>query len=156
MDPDELSLSDWLAGPYREATSFGPRRTPSQRPNDPLRARPTPGTDIPIPDLVTTAKNLVISALGAAQRGIDDLLLYLPPIVHVEPAHDANGRHGFIPVDEANMRLVDRVLALVVVDYLTRPNDYGPDRHPFSGDDSRHHVAPLQDPASVLPAGARS
>jgi|GEM_PF-108054 signal transduction histidine kinase len=153
MDPDELSLSDWLAGPYREATSFDPRRTPTQRPPHPLGARPTPGTDIPA--LVTTAKNLVLSALGAAQRGIDDLLQHLPPIVHVEPVHDAYGSHGFIPVDEANMRLVDRVLALLVVDYLTRPHDYGPHRHPFSGDDSRLHVAPLQGRMSGLAAGAR-
>jgi hypothetical protein len=155
MDPDELSLSDWLAGPYRKATSFDPRRTPTLRPHDPLGARPTPGTDIPIPDLITTAKSLVISALGAAQRGVDDLLQLLPPIVHVEPVHDAYGNHGFIPVDEANMRLVDRVLALLVVDYLTRPHDYGPNRHPFSRDDSRLHVAPLQGRVSVLAAGAR-
>jgi signal transduction histidine kinase len=143
MDADAQSLSDWLSGPYREATSFGPRRTPSQRP-DPLGARPPPGTDIP--NLVTTTKNVVLAALDAAQRGIDDLLQHLPPIVHVEPAHDAYGNHGFIPVDEANMRLGDRVLALLVVDYLTRPNDYMPDRHPFSGNDSR---------SSERPPGAR-
>jgi signal transduction histidine kinase len=154
MDSNELSLSGWLAGPYREATSFGPRRTPSQRPDDSLGARPTPGTDIPA--LVTTAKSSVLSALVAAQRGIDEFLQHLPPIVHVEPAHDAYGNNGFVPVDEANMRLVDRVLALLVVDYLTRPNDYVSHRHPFSGDGSRSHVAPLQGSESVLVvAGAR-
>jgi signal transduction histidine kinase len=153
MDADELSLSGWLAGPYREATSFGPRRTPSLRPHDPLGASPIPGTDTP--DLVTTAKNLVLSALGAAQCGIDDLLGHLPPIVHIEPVHDAYGNTGFAPVDEANMRLVDRVLALLVVDYLTRPNDYGPDRHPFIVEDSPHHAAPLQDRTPVLAADAR-
>lgn len=156
MEPDEPSLTDWLAGPYREATSFDPRRTPTQRPRDPLGARSTtgsaPGTDIP--DLVTKAKDQVIAALGAAQRGIDDLLQHLPPIVHVEPSHDAHGNHGFIPIDEANMRLVDRVLALLVVDYLTRPNDYGATRHPFSGSGSGFHVA-VQDRVSVLRADAR-
>jgi signal transduction histidine kinase len=156
MAPDELSLSEWLAGPYREATSFGPRRAPSQRPHDPLGARSTHGTDVlPIPALITTAKNLVRSALGAAQRGVDDLLQLLPPIVHVDPAHDAYGNHGFIPVDEANMRLVDRVFALLVVDYLTRPNDYKSNRHPFSDDDSLLRVAPRQDHPPVLAAGAR-
>jgi hypothetical protein len=152
MAPDELSLSDWLAGPYREATSFDPRRTPTQRPPGPLGGRPTAGTDIP--DLVTTTKSLVISALAAAQRGIDDLLQHLPPIVHVEPAHDSRGNHGFIPVDTANMRLVDRVLALLVVDYLTRPNDYASNHHPFSDVDSRLQVAPLQSPESVVRASA--
>jgi len=152
IEPDELSLSGWLAGPYREATSFGPRRTPSQRPHDPLGAGPTAGTDIP--DLVTTAKSLVISAIGAAQRGVDDLLHHLPPIVHIEPAHDAYGNHGFVAVGDANMRLVDRVLALLVVDYLTRPNDYVPNRHPFSSD-SGIHVASLQGREALPTAGAR-
>jgi signal transduction histidine kinase len=153
MEPDELSLSDWVAGPYREATSFGPRRTPSQRPHDPLGARPPPGTDIP--DLVTTAKKLVIAALGAAQHGVDELLQHLPPIVHVESAHDVHGNHGFVAVGEANMHLVDRVLALLVVDYLTRPYDYVPNRHPFSSGDSGLHVAALQSRESLLAAGAR-
>jgi signal transduction histidine kinase len=152
MDPDELSLSDWLAGPYRKATSFGPRRAPSQRPGDPVGGRPAPGTDIPA--LVTSAKALVLSALGAAQRGIDELLLHLPPIVHVEPSHDAYGNLGFIPVDEVNMSLVDRVLALLVVDYLTRPKDYASSGHPFSGD-SRPQVAPVEGHVSVPPAAAR-
>jgi signal transduction histidine kinase len=152
MAPDEPSLSAWLAGPYREATSFGPRRTSSQRP-DPLGSRPAPGTDIP--DLITTAKNVVTSALGAAQRGVDDLLQYLPPIVHVEPVHDVHGNRGFIPVNEANMRLVERVLALLVVDYLTRPNDYASNRHPFSSNDSGLRAAAVQGRESVLAAGAR-
>lgn len=152
MEPDELSLSGWLAGPYREATSFGPRRTPSQRPHDSVDPRLLPGTDIP--NLVTTAKTLVNSALGAAQRGIDDLLQHLPPIVHVETAHDAQGSHGFIAVDEANMRLVDRVLALLVVDYLTRPSDYLPNRHPFSSDSGLHVAAP-QGCEALLTADAR-
>ncbi len=152
---DDLSLSDWLAGPYREATSFGPRRAPSQRPGDPPRGQPTLGTDIPTPALIATAKTLILSALGAAQRGIDDLLLHLPPIVHVEPAHDAYGNLGFIPVDEMNMRLVDRVLALLVVDYLTRPNDYSPNGHPFSGGESFSQEAPVQGRVSVPPTAVR-
>ncbi len=153
MEPDELSLSAWLAGPYREATSFGPRRTPSQRPHDPPGSRPPPETDIP--DLVTTAKNRVISALGAAQRGVDALLEHLPPIVHVEPAHDAYGNRGFVAAGDANMSLVDRVLALVVVDYLTRPHDYVPSRHPFSSAGSGLHVAAREGRDSALAAGVR-
>lgn len=156
MGPDEVSLSDWLAGPYREATSFDPRRASRHSPVH-LDAGATlrTATDLPIPDLVTVAKTRVVSALGAAQRGIDDLLQHLPPIVHVEPAHDSYGNHGFIPVDEANMHLVDRVLALLVVDYLTRPDDYASGRHPFSDDDPRLWLAPRPDGAPVLRADAR-
>ena len=51
----------------------------------------------------------------------------------VEPAHDVHGTHGFIPVDRAHMRLVDRVLALLAADYLTRPGDFRPKRAPISG-----------------------
>ena len=31
---------------------------------------------------------------------------------------------GFIAIDEVRMRPVDRVLALIVADYLTRPDDF--------------------------------
>ena len=63
---------------------------------------------------------MVIAALAAAERANGDLLALLPPIVHVAPAHDTHGNRGFIPIDEANMRLVDRVLALLVADCLSR------------------------------------
>jgi hypothetical protein len=145
MEPDELSLSDWLAGPYREATCFGPRRPRSQRPSAPPGVTPLATVE----DLVKTAKNVILVALGAAQRGIDELVQVLPPIVHVEAAHDAFGNRGFIPIDGANMRLSDRALALLVADYLSRPNDYLPDRHPLSGDD-------VAQPASEMNAGPGS
>jgi hypothetical protein len=117
IEADERSLSGWLAGPYRKATGFSPRQVRGQH----LREAATlggPGADTE--SLVTAAKTMVIAALAAAERANSDLLALLPPIVHVAPAHDAQGNRGFIPVDEANMRLVDRVLALLVVDCLSR------------------------------------
>jgi hypothetical protein len=132
MAPDDLSLSEWLGGPYRDATCFGPRRARSQHPHSPSSGL-APLTSVE--DLVKTAKAAVVAALGAAQRGIDELVALLPPIVHVAPAHDELGNRGFIPIDGANMRLADRVLALLVADYLSRPNDYLPNRHPQWGYD---------------------
>jgi len=79
------------------------------------------------------AKTVVVAALAAGRRGIDELVALLPPIVHVEPAHDTLGNRGFVPIDGPNMLLVDRVLALLVADYLTRPNDYLPARRTLSG-----------------------
>jgi len=79
------------------------------------------------------SKTVVTAALAAAQRGIDDLVELLPPVVQVEPVHDAYGNHGFIPIDRGRMRLVDRVLALLVADYLTRPTDFQANRPPVSG-----------------------
>ena len=78
-------------------------------------------------------RTVVITALEAAQHGVDDLVELLPPVVQVEPAHDLYGSRGFIPIDGARMRLVDRVLALLVADYLTRPGDFQPTRSPISG-----------------------
>jgi hypothetical protein len=78
-------------------------------------------------------RTVAIAALEAAQKGIDDLLELLPPVVQVEPAHDVYGNHGFIPIDRARMRLVDRVLALLAADYVTRPGDFQLNRSPISG-----------------------
>jgi len=124
MAADELSLSQWLAGPYREATCFGPPRARSQHPHPTPSLTPLPSVE----DAVKNAKTAIVAALGAAQHGIDELVALLPPIVHVEPAHDALGNHGFIPIDRANMHLADRVLALLVADCLSRPHDYLPNR----------------------------
>jgi signal transduction histidine kinase len=129
MDPGELSLSDWLAGPYRNATCFGSRRVRSQASYAPPGIPPQASVE----DLVTMAKTVVVAALAAGRRGIDELVALLPPIVHVEPAHDTLGNRGFVPIDGPNMLLVDRVLALLVADYLTRPNDYLPARRTLSG-----------------------
>jgi hypothetical protein len=134
MEPDKLSLSAWLVGPYREATCFGPRRFRQTDPHAPSGQHHTTANNIE--DLVTMSRTVVIAALEAAQHGIDALLELLPPVVQVEPAHDANGNHGFIPIDLARMRLVDRVLALLVADYLTRPDDFQPNRSPVSGPQS--------------------
>ena len=140
MNPDKPSLGAWLVGPYREAASFGPRRlcrTHSQAPEGTHRTAATN-----IEDLVSTAKSVVASALAAAYRGIDDLVELLPPVVQVQPAHDIYGNHGFVPVDAARMRLVDRVLALLVADYLTRPGDFQRNHPRISG---THSTSPWID-----------
>jgi hypothetical protein len=131
MDPDKVSLSAWLVGPYREATRFGPCRI--RRPDSDAPSSKPHTTATNIEDLVTMSKTLVIAALEAAQRGIDDLVELLPPVVQVERAHDVYGNHGFIPIDGPRMHLVDRVLALLVADYLTRPDDFQPNRSHTSG-----------------------
>lgn len=117
IEPDERALAGWLAGPYRKATGFSERQVRGQRLH---RAATSVAPTADPQNLVTTAKTMVMAALAAAERANGELLALLPPIVHVAPAHDALGNRGFIPIDEANMRLVDRVLALLVVDCLSR------------------------------------
>jgi len=140
MEPDKLSLSAWLVGPYREATRFGPCRIRRTDSDAPLGEPHTTATNIEA--LVTMSKTVVIAALEAAQRGIDDLVELLPPVVQVERAHDVYGNRGFIPIDGPRMRLVDRVLALLVADYLTRPDDFQPNRPHTSG---THSTKPWMD-----------
>jgi hypothetical protein len=139
MGPDKVALSAWLVGPYREATSFGPRRFHRAH-LVPTGVHYTTATNIR--DLVTMARTVVVAALAAARRGIDDLVELLPPVVQVAPAHDMYGNHGFVPVDEARMHLVDRVLALLVADYLTRPDHFQPGRPAISG---THSTDPWMD-----------
>jgi hypothetical protein len=144
LKPDKASLSAWLLGPYREATCFGPRRissssSPHHHAASPALHHTTPTN---IEDLITMTKTTVFAALEAARLGVDALVEMLPPVVEVVPAHDVYGNHGFVPVDEARMRLVDRVLGLLVADYLTRPDDYVPNRPPISG---THSTKPWMD-----------
>lgn len=42
----------------------------------------------------------------------------------IERCCDGAGRPGWLPVDRPNMRLSERVLSLVAVDYLVRPRDW--------------------------------
>ena len=131
LDPDKLSLATWLVGLYGEATSFGPHGIRRVRPDALPRAHPITATSIE--DLVTVAKTVVIAALAATHRGVDDLVALLPSVVQVVPAHDVRGTHGFIPIDVAHIRLVDRVMALLVADYLTRPDEFRAYQPPLSG-----------------------
>jgi len=123
LTPDKRALSEWLLGPYQEATAFAARRHGHPRPDSvPPSATPLQGVE----ELVGAAKAAVREAVRAAlgPRGSEDLIRLLPPVVHVAQVHDVYGGHGFVPMDVARTKLTDRVLSLVVADYLTRPDDF--------------------------------
>lgn len=124
LSPDKRSLSEWLLGPYLEATGFAPRHHASV-PSRP-ESEPPPGPLMGVAELMEDAKFAVREAMSAAlgPQGSEKLIRLLPPVVHVMAAHDIYGGHGFIPMDLARTRLTDRVLSLVVADYLTRPDDF--------------------------------
>ena len=44
--------------------------------------------------------------------------------MQIVAARDIYGASGFIPIDARRGRLADRVLALLLADYLTRPDDF--------------------------------
>jgi hypothetical protein len=122
LSPDKRALSEWLLGPYQEATAFTARRHGHAR----LESVPPPGPVQGVEDLVGAAKSAVREAVRAAlgPHGSEDLIRLLPPVVHVAQVHDVYGGHGFVPIDVARTKLADRVLSLVVADYLTRPDDF--------------------------------
>ncbi len=113
-----VALSTWLHGPYQDATRFGPRRMVTS-------LVPESGAQ-QIDVIIANAQQEVRSFVTTARRSqsTDALLRKLPRVVHIVPAHDATGAHGFIPIDAQGGPLVDRVIALALADYLTRPADF--------------------------------
>lgn len=112
-----VALSSWLHGPYEEATRFGPRRMVTSL---------VPEGAQPIDEVIANAQRDVKAFILTAMRSqsTEDLLRKLPRVVHIVPAHDASGAKGFIPIDAHGGALVDRVIALALADYLTRPRDF--------------------------------
>ena len=125
MEPEKRALSAWLLGPYQDATAFCARRHGHSSPPRPDSV-PPPGPLHGVAELVVGAKHAVREAVDAAlgPNGSEVLIRLLPPVVHLAAVHDVYGGHGFVPMDVARTKLTDRVLSLIVADYLTRPDDF--------------------------------
>lgn len=129
MPADKRALSEWLVGIYAQATSFAPRRPHTRPSGAPPSSRPgAPGSVSPperIEDLVATVKSEAHATIAAAlEGGPDALVRRLPTVVHILRVEDAFGGRGFAPVDAPRIKLNDRVLSLLVADFLTRPDDF--------------------------------
>lgn len=122
MPPEKRDLSEWLVGSYARATRFVPRRPHSLPPPG---SRPPPSQSEQIEDLVVAAKRDGQSIITAAvDGGAEALVQRLPSVVPIMRVEDAFGGHGFAPLDGPRLRLADRVLSLIVADFLTRPDDF--------------------------------
>lgn len=136
-----VALATWLHGPYQEATRFGPRR---------LMTSLVPESAGDLEGIISHAQDEVRSFIATAIRSqsTDALLRKLPRVVHIVPAHDVTGANGFIPIDTQGGPLADRVIALALADYLTRPADFvaSPIVPPKSKSGERHSMpdAPTQ------------
>ncbi len=119
LDPlDKLALSQWLVGPYRTAVSDAPKRVHVTSSGEFHRVEQ-------LASIVSNAQVILDQAIAAASTpGAEGLLVLLPPTVDVVPVHDAYGARGFAPMDVAHAKLATRLLALLLADYLTRPDDY--------------------------------
>lgn len=124
---DKLALSRWLIGPYRRATRFAPRRL---NPTSPSSAH-GPATPLSVREIVAHVQEELGAAIDAASEpGAERLLARLPESIDVVPVHDAFGGRGFAPMDVAHVRLLERVTALLMADYLTRPDEFVAKRGP--------------------------
>ena len=122
MAPDKRALSEWLIGSYARATGFVPRRPHSLPPPG---SRPPPSHSEAIEDLVVATKTEAQSIIQAAlEGGAEGLVRRLPTMVPIMRVEDAFGDHGFAALDGPRLRLSDRVLSLIVADFLTRPDDF--------------------------------
>jgi len=125
IDPtDKNALSRWLIGSYRNATRFAPRRFQSGITTPPV-------SPISLTEIVRHAQEETLDAIDAASEpGAERLLARIPDMVDVIPVHDAYGGRGFAAQDASHARLATRVLAVLLADYLTRPDDYVAKRGP--------------------------
>ena len=117
MPPSKLELAMWLRGSYRRATSFVPHSLRSLTPREQLE-----GDEIS--DVIHHAQCAARQAIAATlSPGAEGLARTLPPVLKLAEISDAHGGNGFAAVDQPCC-LADRVLALIVAEYLTRPEEF--------------------------------
>lgn len=119
---DSQALGDWFSGAYRRAVDFTGRQASPTSTGARLVSRDS--AKLPGEDLVAHVQAAVRVAKDTAANGSAELVALLPPLVAVVPVHDAEGGHGFAPLNEGHARLATRVLTLLLAHYLTCPGDY--------------------------------
>jgi hypothetical protein len=126
LPPEPDQVTQWLAGPYHEATRFAGKARSIVR-----RTVPPPEAAAEAADVVD-AQRRTARLIEAAGRGGDALVRLLPAVVLIRPAHDGFGGRGVVPFDAPRATLVDRALSLALADYLTRPEDFLAQDYPTS------------------------
>jgi hypothetical protein len=106
------AVDAWLEGPYRALVA--------------VAARPAPVRADRVSEIPAWTRAYVSAAIRGIARMPSDVTFVFAAIHDgsIERCCDATGRAGWCPVDRANMRLTERVLSLVAVDYLLRPDDW--------------------------------
>lgn len=118
LAPTKLELAAWLRGPYRRATSFVPHSLRSLTPTE----QPLPPKDVA--DVIHHAQCAARQAMAAAlSPGAEGLARSLPDVLRLAEVIDGQGALGYSAVD-LPCCLADRVLALIVAEYLTRPDEF--------------------------------
>lgn len=133
---EKRALATWLVGPYRELCSFVslPAFGGSATTGDRSRvATPSRQERIAMPvrteqvkELYALARAHVLGVIRGMGRVEGDLSFSVAAVGDgwIEKCRDESGRLGWVPVDRPKMRLTERVLSLVAVDYLLRPAEW--------------------------------
>ena len=113
-------LAAWLAGPYRAATSRS-RAVVQVGATAPLGVRQERELERMLLSTREQLLELLItrelwSESGLARRAVASHL--------VVAVRDSAGTVGYAPVDQPGLPLLERIGALFLADYLTRPRDY--------------------------------
>ena len=111
-------LAAWRTGPYHEATHRGPKRgTVCHEDFERL-------TTAEVQERLHCARSFVAARVEMAWDNTRQAFASAIEDGLVIRARDVSGQGGFLPAVEAGVPLGDRVLSLVIADYLTRPQDY--------------------------------
>jgi hypothetical protein len=120
-DWGKRELATWLTDDYVRATRHAPAR---ERIVLPLGKERDPLNTITVSDVLTTAREKVLSAFDDARgmrRALADSML---DSGLVQPALDELGMAAWVPVCVRRCSLANRLMSLLIADYLARPRDY--------------------------------
>ena len=125
-DWSKVELAAWLSGPYRQVT----RHANTSREHEGTETIRPPAYVLKrivrvdaVEELLAATRERVRAALHTSTLPQSEVAAALYS-GFVERARDASGNQGWVPVDWPAMGLYDRVVSLVVADYLMRPADY--------------------------------
>ena len=116
---EKRALATWLVGPYRELCSFVATPSRQERIAMPVRTEQ-------VKELYALARAHVLGVIRGMGKVEGDLSFSVAAVGDgwIEKCRDESGRLGWVPVDRPKMRLTERVLSLVAVDYLLRPAEW--------------------------------
>jgi hypothetical protein len=126
-DWSKVELAAWLAGPYREVTRHATKSREHEGGAQTIRPpshvlRRIVRVDA-VEELLAATRERVRATLHTSTLPQSEIAAAVYS-GFVERARDASASQGWVPVDWPAMGLYDRVMSLVVCDYLMRPADY--------------------------------
>jgi len=123
----KAELAAWLSGPYRDVTRFAREALDlAAVRNESIRKKISAYAIERVMREAHEDVLVMLRTLTAPDGGVGFAFSALGGAL-VSRCRDDFGESGWIPVSPMRMRLADRVLSLVAVDYLARPEDYESD-----------------------------